>query len=307
MDEMTQNLKKQFDALPSDVQNAISDVNLSTKLQEIVKNNKLMIDQAGKLETETVLVLFGLEPLENYVNNLIKKVGLSSIQASLVAHDVNEAIFKNIRDTLKTINDGLLKAEKETPEQTSNPTKEDVLAGIENPEGIKSDEKSISLSSLQSNGAKPEIHEVMDKGVEIKINNSPSNLSSKEMLSNTLSSAPVSKQAEPLHLNIPDINKNAVESKPVIMPKIQNGKEEIEIKTDNLPEIAPAVLSPMVSSLISKQTPPFHTNISPVENIVKSKLNDTVIVPKQTIVIEEKTKLPEKPKGVVDSYREPII
>jgi len=246
MDEiLTQDLKKQFETLPIEVQKAISAVDLPTKLQEIVKNNKLMIDQAGALEIETVLVLFGLEPLENYVSNLVKNVGLSGIQASIVAHDANELIFKNIRESLKNINNQISEEEnKNVTEKINNPTKENVLAGIENPESIKGNENSISISSLKSNSMNPETHETIDKDVEIKIN--------------------------------------------------------------NLPEIAPKAILPVLSSLNFERKEPFHQNISPVNNIVESKLNSTVIVPKKIILIEEKTKLPEKPKQAGDPYRENI-
>ncbi|MFH0755315.1 MAG: hypothetical protein V1910_01450 [bacterium] len=182
-DILKQDLKKQYDVLPKQIQEAISDIDLPAKLQEIVRKNKLMIDQAGKLETETVLVLFGLEPLENYIKNLVKNVGLTNIQASLVAHDINEAIFKNIRESLKKINEQVF---EETQGQQNKIT-------------------SSTLSSL--------------------------------------------------------IPKTITES--------------------------------------------FHQNISPTQNIVEDKLNKTIIIPKENIVIEEKDKLPEKSE-IIDPYREAI-
>lgn len=300
MDETTQNLKKQFDALPSNMQQAISDVNLPEKFQQVVKNNKLMIDQAGKVETETLLVLFGLEPLGNYVNNLTRKAGLSSTQASAVAHDVNELIFKNIRETLKIISEGMIKAEGDaTPKPETIVTKEDVLAGIEDPENAKKNEESISLSSLSLNNKEAKEEEI-DNGVKIKINN-PSNLSSREMLSSTLQP----KQDGPLNLDIPSDNDNNKKEETSIENSIPKN-ESLEIKKENLPEIAPEIMTPSASSLTNKPIEPFHTNKSPVNNIVESKLKEEVVVPKQTVVVEEKTKIPEKPKPTTDAYREPI-
>ena len=239
--------KDYIETLPAEIKQAIYSIDYPKKLQEIVKNNKLMIDQAGGLEAETTLVMAGIEPMDKYVSNLISNVGLSSIQASVVAHDVNETIFKNIRESLRKINDQLAGEDKiiSESEKLEAPTKESVLAGIENPENIKVNEESVSISSLQSNSAKPEIHEEIDKGIEIKIN--------------------------------------------------------------NLPEIAPKAILPAISSLTSKQKESYHLNIPPVENIVESKLTNTVIVPKQTIVVEEKTKLPEKSRLSTDPYRESII
>jgi len=239
--ELQQQLKNQFQSLPPEVQQAILTIDLSGKLQEVVKNNKLMIDQAGALETETTLVLFGLEPLENYVKNLQENIGLSSIQASVIAHDVNELIFKGIREILKNINSQIL-------EKENIPTRETLISEIEQPEKIKINiqEPSISMSSLPSNaGRKPEVHPEM-------------------------------------------------------------AKEGIEIVSNNLPEIAPKVPLPMVS-IQTKPIETLHTNVSPVKNIVEAKLQSVIVTPKETIIIGDKTKLPEKPKTSSDPYRESVI
>lgn len=275
-DTIKQDLKKQLESLPINVQKAISDVNLPIKLQEIVKNNKLMIDQAGDLEMETRLVLLGLEPLDNYVGNLVKNVGLSSIQASIVAHDVNELIFKNVRDTLKKISDEMVAEDKETTEKSKTPTKEDVLAGIENPENIKATEASVSISLQPSNSPKPEVHEEISRGIEVKINNLP------EIAPNSLPTVSYvsTKPIEPARLNVLPLNNTSV-------PK------------STLPNM------PVLNFKPKEQT---NQNISPVNNIIESKLTNTVITPKETVVIEEKTKLPpEKPKTSGDPYRESVI
>jgi hypothetical protein len=226
-DTTTQDLKKQFDALPPEVQRAITDADLSAKLLEIVKNNKLLIDQAAGLETATMLVLFGLEPLENYTQSLMKNVGLSSIQASVVAHDVNETIFKSVRDFLKQINSET--AEAEASEKITDENKE----------------------------------------------NEP--------------------LATPIKLNIPTQEIHA-----------DMAKEGIEIQTNNLPEIAPMASLP-TSFISAQKTEPLHQNIPPIQNIVETKMTETVAVPKETIVSEEKTKLPEKPASSSDPYRETFM
>lgn len=245
--------KDYIDTLPAEIKQAIYSIDYPQKLQEIVRNNKLMIDQAGKLETETTLVMAGIEPMNKYVNNLISNVGLSSIQASVIAHDVNESIFKNIRETLKKINDQIIEEDK-TLTEAETPTKENIITGIENPENIKSGETSISISSLSST-VKPEIHpEMADEGIEIKVNHLP-------------------------------------EVPPNILPTVS---------TKN------GIPSRGTASFASKPAEPFHQNISPIPNIVESKLTNTVIVPKETVVVEEKTKLPQKPTPSNDPYREQV-
>ena len=97
-------ITNQLAKLPANVRNAIISADYRTKLQTITKDNKLMIDQAGKLEMETLLVMLGLEPLDDYTDNLVNNASLSRNQAIAIAHDVNELIFKNIRESLKKIN-----------------------------------------------------------------------------------------------------------------------------------------------------------------------------------------------------------
>lgn len=278
MQDNDKDFKDYIETLPPEIKQAIYSIDYPKKLQEIVKNNKLMIDQAGKLEAETTLVMAGIEPLDKYVNNLIKNVGLSSIQASIVAHDVNESIFKGIRESLKKINDQIAEEEKilEETEKVAVPTKEGLLAGIENPEKIKGGEESVSISSLLSNGPKQEMHETISKGIEVRVNNLPEIAPNSLPTLSSLSQKPV----EP--------------TKPNVSP------------TNNIP--VPKSPSPNMPVLNFKPPVQTNQNISPVNNIVQSKLTNTVITPKETVVIEEKTKLPpEKPKTGGDPYREPVI
>lgn len=238
--------REYLETLPPEIKQAIFSIDYPQKLQQIIKNNKLLIDQGGKLEAETTLVMAGIEPLDNYVKNLRENVGLSSIQASVVAHDVDELIFKNIRESLKKINEQIKEEDRilSGAEKVSEPTKEDVLSGIENPKNISSGEVPVSISSQPSSN-KSDVHETIDRGIEIKIN--------------------------------------------------------------NLPEIAPKIL-PSVSIVNTKPIELFHKNTPPVSNIVESKMTSTLIIPKKNIIIEEKTKLPEKRTGGSgDPYRESVI
>ncbi len=247
MDENVQNLKKQYQSLPPEVQKAIASADLPIKIQAVVKNNKLLIDQAGKLELETYFVLLGLEALDDYIGNLVKNVGLQKDQALIVAREVNESVFKNVRETLKKINQETVRAENQRIAPNA-PTKEEMISGIETPEKIKNTEESISISTLPSN--KPAVEKAADltyQGVEVRKD---------------------------------------------ILPQIEIQKEAVlPVKTLQVPENIP-----------------FHENISPVQNIVQTKMTEVVATPKEKVIIEEKTKLPEKNEPIkhVDPYKEPL-
>ena len=238
-------LKKQFEKLPADIQQAILDSDLSEKLQQITKKNKLMIDQAGGLQTETILVLLGLQPLGDYINNIKENVGLSDEVAKEIAKDVDALIFKDIRESLKEIN-SVFSSPDDTIEEknVADPLKrESLISGIENPGSIKETEESVSVSSLKSNSGIENKTETFLKGIELK----------KEISS--------------------------------------------EIPRE-------AILPPKPLIKIGNQ--PFHESISPIENnIVQVRKTEDVIIPKETVIIEEKTKIPKKQEG--DPYRESTI
>lgn len=245
-----QDFQKYIEGLPPELKQAIYSIDYPKQLQEITAKHKMMIDQAGKFEVETTLVMAGVEPLNQYINNLVKHVGLSESEAIAVAKDTDELIFKNIRESLRKINDQIAEEEKiaeenqkeESEYQEKIPEKDELLSDIENPENIKGD--SVSISSLKSNSDNPENIETIEKGIEVRLN--------------------------------------------------------------NLPKITSDAILPTRSSITEKQIEPFHQNISPVANIVDEKLNKPVVTQKQTLTVEEKTKLPEKPIQKSDPYREPI-
>ena len=222
-DETKKILKDQMAILPEDVRNAIISVDYQKALQQVTKNNMLLIDQAGKLETETTLVLLGLEPLKDYAGNLSTNLEISKEKGLVLAHDVDELVFKNIRNSLKKINDKFYVDElpKETFTNTKEPTKEDILSGIENSSKTPSGEESVSLSSLKSNSANPEnLPEEIYPGIEVK-NETSLEIPPEAMLPAKIPTWSI-KTPEPLHENVSPIIANIVEeklSKPVDVPK----------------------------------------------------------------------------------------
>ncbi len=152
MDQETQKIiQDQMKTLPSDVKEAIVSVDYRTKMQEIAQRQKLLIDQAGKLEMETTLVMIGLEPLTDYIANIGRELGVDAERATEIAKDVSESIFKPIRGSLKTMNEVQEPAPEEEPDtysgwgdtkntgasaepnSTSDLNRDQILSEIENP------------------------------------------------------------------------------------------------------------------------------------------------------------------------------
>lgn len=97
---------------------------------------------------------------------------------------------------------------------------------------------------------------------------------------------------------------SSLESNNNTTEKSESFSKGVEIKKENSLEIKPsAILPPQIYQ--KKETPKnFSENISPITNIVETKKETDVISQRETVIIEEKTKLPEKKP---DQYREPII
>jgi len=162
--EVQKIISDQLKKLPKNVVDAIVSVDYKTKLQEITRRQKLLIDQAGKLEMETTLVMIGLEPLADFIANLQRELSLPIMRAKEVASDVSESIFKPIRDSLYAMNQEIENdtENEEVPEEkkpfeplathlstnSNDPdlNREQILREIEDPSLIDETEKTKSVS-----------------------------------------------------------------------------------------------------------------------------------------------------------------
>lgn len=127
MDDINEIIKTQFNKLPKEIQDAILSANWSDVLRVIAKKYQLHIDQTGLLQTETAMVLLGLIHPDDFQNNLIQELKISSLVAKEIVKDINDEIFFKIRSSLKEI------YKIEDSSGYDDISKEEVLHGIENP------------------------------------------------------------------------------------------------------------------------------------------------------------------------------
>lgn len=99
-------IKNRYKELPADIQEAIKSNDLAGKFNAIAEKHGLHIDQNGALQTETILVMLGLEPTTDYVNNLERNLNISRTEAISIAADVNTDILNAIKNSLRTMQDG---------------------------------------------------------------------------------------------------------------------------------------------------------------------------------------------------------
>lgn len=98
-----QEFTKKYNELPPNLREAYVSVNTDKILEEIGKKHGLRIDQIGELMNETGYVMLGATPPSDYVMKIEGTVGVSREKAKAIAVDVNEQVFKAIRDALKRV------------------------------------------------------------------------------------------------------------------------------------------------------------------------------------------------------------
>ncbi|MDQ5950169.1 MAG: hypothetical protein QG585_109 [Patescibacteria group bacterium] len=136
---------KIFDSLPLEIRNVISSYDSVKKIIEIGKKHNLQIDQQGILNDLALDVMMGIVPSGKFIEELAKEINVTKLQASVIAHDVDEEILKPIKELMvKTYADGA----PFRPKSSLQVTHED-----ENHEGIERDEL---LRSIEE----PEISQV---------------------------------------------------------------------------------------------------------------------------------------------------
>ena len=89
-------VRDQLATLPQNLQRAIAAVPWKTLVQQIGRENGLNSDQLESLEQETMFIIHGFEPLENYISNLIREIKISEEVATTIAERVAEKILDYI-------------------------------------------------------------------------------------------------------------------------------------------------------------------------------------------------------------------
>lgn len=323
MDEEIQKIiDQQIEILPKEVRQAIISIDYKTKLQEITKRQRLLIDQAAKLEMETTLVMIGLEPLADYTENLQRELNIPIVRAKEIAIDVNENIFKPIRGSLQAMNEAAEETEKSgqnpleakngealprfTNSNETNLNRDQILNEIENPSTIEGGARAIDFA--KETPPKEELADVSGEEKMIKAEAFVSraeesfkkaSISNKAGAEEILNKAKEARDKIKEQLTAEKINQKKKEAE---TPEKITGIE-IKPKNDSVLEVITKV--PQEIEIIPDQTV---AEISP--DILKAKMTGPTIVSQQIINAKPEIKLPEvekkRPYDGVDPYKEVI-
>lgn len=162
----TEQLDKKFKELPEDLKNIMVSVETAKIMTEIGKEFGLHIDQTGKMADQTGLVLLGLMMPTEFVSALSSELGIERLRANQLANKINEKVFYKVRESLKTIREKN-KGPKANEIISGIPDKEELLAGIENPESIPVNRR-FSVPEKQTPPIQPETKkEEVPKNIDI--------------------------------------------------------------------------------------------------------------------------------------------
>jgi len=118
-----QEIKKAVRALPENLQDALSSTEATDAIISIQKKYNLHVDQAGELADQATLVKVGLAHPIDFIKNVREGLHVSDEVARQIAQDVNEQIFRPIRESLKRLHGLKTGGEEEMkPPQAPNTT-----------------------------------------------------------------------------------------------------------------------------------------------------------------------------------------
>lgn len=92
-----------FAGLPEDVKDAMSSVDTVRVMAEIQKKYNLHIDQAGELSTDGALLMVGALRPQEFIRQIETNARLSHETAVKIAAEINEKIFRPVRESLMHI------------------------------------------------------------------------------------------------------------------------------------------------------------------------------------------------------------
>jgi len=199
------NLDPVFLKLPKELQIAIANSNYQENLYKIATKNNLQIDKMDELEKTTIKLITGEVSPDQYESEIITRAGIPSEKAREIAKDVNENIFKRIRESMQ--NQEIKNNDSIIPLPPYN--KEDIATKIEDANHPIYKDAGIEI-----------MHEEADKD---KISNSISDMSSFKSEMNIMKEK----------LDGITVSKSRVSD--YSLPKINNNRDPKQITTPSTP------------------------------------------------------------------------
>ena len=96
-------IAQMYDNLPEDLKDAIFGLEMNEIVEKIGRENQLNIEQIGDLANETGMVMLGVTHPNEFIGNLADRLEVDKEKARAIAGEINEQIFKKVRESLRKI------------------------------------------------------------------------------------------------------------------------------------------------------------------------------------------------------------
>jgi len=156
-DELQNKINAARAQLSEETRSAIDAVDWKVALQNIRDKQGYNLEQLQDLEDETELLLCGLTNPENFSKELENRMKIPKIEADTLINQLNESIFKKIRDELM----------KENDNKTNTITNDKKDTDILNKAGIEIMPEEITAPKTEKENIKKDTSILNDAGIEI--------------------------------------------------------------------------------------------------------------------------------------------
>ena len=92
-----------YKTLPDDLKRAFFSANKDKIVESIGRKHSLAIDKIGDLANETGMVMLGVTHPNEFIANLADRLEVDKEKARIIAQEINEQIFKPVRESLRKI------------------------------------------------------------------------------------------------------------------------------------------------------------------------------------------------------------
>lgn len=126
MSDAKELLGNKFKQLPGVVQKAISSAHVEEHIRALAERHRLHLDDGVILENELMMVLLGVQPIDELPKNLARELEIGEADAQTIALDASETIFRPIEVELEQALENPNAEPREEAEQDA--TRREVLA-----------------------------------------------------------------------------------------------------------------------------------------------------------------------------------
>src|SRR3989338_2856841 len=143
-----QQISQMYDNLPEDLKDSIFSVDTTSVVNEIGRKYGLAIDKIGDLANETGMVMLGVTHPNEFIGNLADRLEVDKEKARAIAQEINEQIFKKVRESLRKIHNIREGAEEEQKTEIERHQGPSLMAGQSREDILKEIEKDHSQENL---------------------------------------------------------------------------------------------------------------------------------------------------------------